>query len=295
MVGSTTAYSLVAKDVADEIALIDTNEKLVEAQVMDLQHSVPFFGFTKIKVGTYEDIRNSKIVVMCAGSAQKEGQTRLDLMKKNSALIREITPKVFEMNPEAIFVIVTNPVDILTYVAIQTVPNREKQILGTGTLLDSSRFRHLLGERLHINPRSIHAYIVGEHGDSELPFWSTAVTGSMSIDECKILSEEEKEKIFEEAKNAAYSIIAGKQATYYAIGAGVSHLCNAIMNDKRIILPVSHLMHGEFGISDMCLSVPVVIGAEGISGHVCITFSEKEQKLLQESANTLKNALNELE
>jgi L-lactate dehydrogenase len=295
MVGSTTAYSLIAKDIAEEIALIDTNEKLVRAQVMDLQHGVPFFGFTKVKVGSYEDIRDSQIVVMCAGAAQKEGQTRLDLIKQNSALIREITPKVFEMNPNTIFVIVTNPVDILTYVAIQTEPKHEKQILGTGTLLDSARFRHLLGERLHINPRSIHAYIVGEHGDSELPFWSTAVTGSMSIDECEILSEGEKERIFEEAKNAAYSIIAGKQATYYAIGAGVSHLCNAIINDKRIILPVSHLMRGEFGITDMCLSVPVVIGAEGVSGHVCITFSEKEQHLLQESAKALRKALEEME
>lgn len=294
MVGSTTAYSLIAKDIADEVALVDINEKLVKAQVMDLQHSVPFFGFTKVKVGTYEDIRDSKIVIMCAGASQKEGQTRLDLMKKNSKLIREITPKVFEMNPDVIFVIVTNPVDILTYIAIQTAPKHEKQILGTGTLLDSSRFRHLLGERLHINPRSIHAYIVGEHGDSELPFWSTAVTGSMSIDACKILSEQEKEEVFEEAKNAAYSIISGKQATYYAIGAGVAHLSNAIINDKRIILPVSHLMHGEFGIHDMCLSVPVVIGAQGVSGHVCITFSEKEQALLQESANTLKKALEEL-
>jgi len=295
MVGSTSAYSIITKDIAQEIAVVDINEQLARAQVMDMQHSVPFFGFTKVKVGTYEDIKDSQIVVMCAGSAQKDGQTRLDLIKKNSALVREITPKIFEMNPDVILVMVTNPVDILTYVAIQSVPEKKRQILGTGTLLDSARFRHLLGERLNINPRSIHAYIVGEHGDSELPFWSTAVTGSMNINECEILPESEKERIFEEAKNAAYSIIAGKQATYFAIGAGVAHLCNAILNNKRIILPVSHLMEGEFGIEDMCLSVPVVVGKEGVSGHVCITFSEKEQEQLQMSAQTLKKALEEME
>jgi len=295
MVGSTAAYSIIAKDVVEEVAIIDINEKLAQAQVMDLQHAVPFFGFTRVKVGSYEDIRDSRIVVMCAGAAQKEGESRLDLIRQNSKLIREVTPRVFEENPDAIFIIVTNPVDILTYIAIQTVPEKKKHILGTGTLLDSARFRHLLGEKLRVNPRSIHAYIVGEHGDSELPFWSTAATGSMSIDECRIMTKDEKDEIFENAKNAAYAIIAGKQATYYAIGAGVAHLCSAILGDKRVILPVSHLMEGEFGITDMCLSVPVVVGRDGVSGHLCITFSEEEEKQLQASAETLKQALRDME
>jgi L-lactate dehydrogenase len=295
MVGSTTAYSIIAKGIAEEIAIIDTNERLAEAQVMDLQHAVPFFGSTRVKVGDYEDVCDSRIVVMCAGAAQREGQSRLDLIQKNSALVREITPKVFQKNPDAIFVMVTNPVDILTYIAIRSVPEKKQHILGTGTLLDSARFRHLLGEKLRVNPRSIHAYIVGEHGDSELPFWSMAVTGSMSIDECRILTKNEKDAIFENAKNAAYAIIAGKQATYYAIGAGTAHLCSAILGDKRVILPVSHLMEGDFGITDMCLSVPVVVGKNGVSGHLCITFSEEEQRKLRESAEALKRALREVE
>lgn len=291
MVGATSAYSIIAKDIAQEVAIVDINRELAEAQVMDLQHSVPFFGSTQVKVGTYEDFADSRIVVFCAGSAQKEGQTRLDLIKNNSKIVRTIVPEIFSRNPEAILVMVTNPVDALTYLAIKMFPEKKNQILGTGTMLDSARFRHLLGEKFHINPRSIHAYIVGEHGDSELPFWSTAMTGSMSIDACQVVSQAEKDEIFEKAKNAAYAIIKGKQATYYAIGAGVSHLCSAIINDKRVILPVSHLMEGEFGISDVCLSIPAVVGKEGVAGHVCVVFSDSELELLQKSAGALKQAI----
>jgi len=291
MVGATSAYSIIAKDNVEEVAIIDVDEKLARAQVMDLQHAVPFFGSTQIKVGTYEDCADSRIVVLCAGAAQKPGESRLDLVKKNSQLVREVVPKIFEQNPNAILIIVTNPVDILTYLAVQMYPEKKQHIFGTGTVLDSARFRHLLGEKMHINPRSIHAYIVGEHGDSELPFWSTAMTGSMSIDECQLLTQQDKEEVFEEAKSAAYTIIEGKQATYYAIGAGVAHLVKAILHDKRIILPVSHLMEGEFGIRDICLSVPAVIGKEGIAGHVCVQFSEEELRDLQESAEKLKGTL----
>ncbi len=291
MVGATSAYSIVAKDIVQEVAIIDVNEDLAKAQVMDLQHSVPFFGSTQVKVGTYEDFRDSRVVVFCAGSAQKEGQTRLDLIKNNSKIVQAIVPEIFSRNPDAILIMVTNPVDALTYLAIKMFPEKKRQILGTGTMLDSARFRHLLGEKLRINPRSIHAYIVGEHGDSELPFWSTAMTGSMSINECRILSQPEKDEIFDQAKNAAYAIIKGKQATYYAIGAGVAHLCSAIINDKRVILPVSHLMEGEFGISDVCLSVPAVVGKEGIAGHMCVVFSDSELELLQRSAEALKQAI----
>lgn len=291
MVGATSAYSIIAKDIAQEVAIIDVNEDLAKAQAMDLQHSVPFFGSTQVKVGTYEDFRDSRVVVFCAGAAQKEGQTRLDLIKNNSKIVQAIVPEIFSRNPDAILIMVTNPVDALTYLAIKMFPEKKRQILGTGTILDSARFRHLLGEKLRINPRSIHAYIVGEHGDSELPFWSTAMTGSMSINECRVLSQSEKDEIFDQAKNAAYAIIKGKQATYYAIGAGVAHLCSAIINDKRVILPVSHLMEGEFGISDVCLSIPAVVGKEGIAGHMCVVFSDSELSLLQQSAEALKQAI----
>ncbi len=295
MVGATSAYSIIAKDIAQEVVIVDINEDLAKAQVMDLQHSTPFFGSTRVNLGTYEDFRDSRVVVFCAGSAQKEGQTRLDLIKGNAKIVQTIVPEIFSRNPDAILIMVSNPVDALTYLAIKMFPEKKRQILGTGTLLDSARFRHLLGERLNINPRSIHAYIVGEHGDSELPFWSTAMTGAMSIDSCKILTQEEKQEIFSQAKNAAYAIIKGKQATYYAIGAGVAHLASAIINDKRVILPVSHLIEGEFGISDICLSVPAIVGKEGIAGHICLLFSPEELELLQKSGEALKEAIQSLE
>lgn len=295
MVGATSAYSIIARDIVQEVAIVDINEDLVRAQVMDLQHAVPFFGSTQVKVGTYEDFTDSRVVIFCAGAAQKEGQTRLDLIKQNAKIVESIVPEIFSRNPEAILIMVTNPVDALTYLSIRMFPDKKRQILGTGTLLDSARFRHLLGEKLRVNPRSIHAYIVGEHGDSELPFWSTAMTGSMSIDSCQLMTQNEKDDIFNQAKNAAYAIIKGKQATYYAIGAGVAHLLDAVVNDKRVILPVSHLMEGEFGITDVCLSVPVVVGKEGIAGHMCLVFSEEEKLLLQSSAQALKEAIASLE
>lgn len=295
MVGATTAYSIVTKDIVEEIAIIDINQDLAEAQVMDLQHSVPFFGFTRVKVGTYEDCRDSSVVIVCAGVAQKVGETRLDLIKANSKITGSVVEEVFKYNPDTILIMVTNPVDILTYLAIRKFPDKKEQIFGTGTILDSARFRHLIGQKLAINPRSIHAYIVGEHGDSELPFWSTAMTGSMHLNECSIMTEEEKDEIFQEAKNSAYTIIKGKQATYYAIGAGTAHVVNAVINNKRIILPVSHMMEGEFGVDDVCLSVPAVIGREGIAGHVCIKFSEKEMSQLKQSADTLKQAITQLD
>lgn len=288
MVGSTAAYSIIAKDMVEIIALMDVNTKLAEAQVMDLQHSVPFFGSTRVKVGSYEDCRDSAVAVICAGASQKPGQTRLDLVEQNASIIAEIVPKVFEQNENIVLIMVTNPVDVLTYLAVHLFPEKKRRIMGTGTILDSARFRHLIGEQLSVSPRSIHAYIVGEHGDSEVPFWSSAMTGSMHMDQCRVLSGEEKKTIFNGAKNAAYSIIEGKQATYYAIGAGVAHLVNAVVKNKRVILPVSHLMEGEFDLRDVCLSVPAIIGREGVSGHLCLQFSPEELDALRQSAQMLK-------
>lgn len=294
MVGATSAYSLIAKDVAEELVIVDKNESLAQAQAMDLQHGVSFFGSTRVRSGTYDDFKDSAIVVFCAGSAQKEGQSRLDLVRENNSIVKVIVPEIFSRNPEAILIMVANPVDVLTYSAIQMYPEKKRQIFGTGTMLDSSRFRYLLGAKLRIDPRSVTAYIVGEHGDSEVPYWSTAVTGSMNIDTCHLITQEEKEEIFHQAKNAAYAIIKGKQATYYAIGAAVSHLCNVVVKNKRVILPVSHLLEGEFGISDVCLSVPVVVGREGISNHLCLEFSQEERHLLQKSAEMLKKVIIDL-
>ena len=293
-VGSTIAFSLILNNDVEEIALIDINEKLVGAQVMDLEHSAPFVGRTKVKVGNYEDCKDSAVVVITCGVSQKKGETRLDLVEKNSKIIRDILPKIFEQNEDIVVVMVTNPVDVLTKIAVKLYPDKEQQILGTGTLLDSARFRHLIGEHLSINPKSVHAYIIGEHGDSELPLWSTASVGNMNLDACNKISDADKEQIFNKAKNAAYAIIEGKQSTYYAIGAGTAKLINAILFDKRTVLPVSHYIKDHYGVNDVCLSAPVIVGRKGVISRLCIKLNSEEEKLLVKSAKTLKETFNKV-
>lgn len=290
MVGSTAAYGLIASDITEEIALIDLNEKLVKSQVMDLQHSVPFWGYTDVKVGTYDDIRDSKLVVITCGAAQKSGETRLDLLKKNSAIIKDLMPKIFKKNPNIIVLMVTNPVDILTNLAIKMFPKKKGQIFGSGTILDTARFRLILGEKMSVDPKSVHAYIVGEHGDSELPLWSTAMVGNTNIDNFYKLSKSNKKRIFDQAKNAAYAIIKGKQATYYAIAAGIVQLSRAVLFDKKTVFTVSHPLNGEFGIKDVSLSLPVVIGGQGVIRRINMEISAEEKRLLQASATKLKKA-----
>ncbi len=289
LVGSTTAYSLLMKDNLEEIALIDINEKLVEAEIMDLQHSVPFWGYTKIKKGTYKDVKDSKMVIIACGSSQEPGETRLDLIEDNKEIIDEVIGKVFKNNPDAILLMLTNPLDILTYRAIEEYPDKADQIIGSGTVLDSARFRVLLSQKLEINPQSIHAYIVGEHGDSELPLWSTATIGNVSLGEFTHLTEEEKESIFKRAKNAAYSIIGGKKSTYYAISAGATQIVEAILFNKKKVLPVSHDPQGSCGVEGIALSLPVVLGGGGIEKRFNLNISPLEKELLKKSENNLKN------
>ena len=295
MVGSCAAYSLITSNVTEEIALIDLDKDLVKAEVMDLQHSVPFWGYTKVKVGTYADLRDSKLVVISCGVAQKPGETRIDLTKKNSEIIKDVVPRVFKNNPDVILLMITNPVDILTYQVVKMFPRKKRRIIGSGTILDSARFRFLLGEYLGVNPQSVHAYIIGEHGDSELPLWSTATIGGTSIDNFKGMNQREKDRIFEKAKNAAYAIIEGKQATYYAIAAGVVQIADTILHDERKVLPISHYFDGELGIKDICLSSPVVLGREGIVSKIDISgISLEEKTLLCESAKKLKKIAKDL-
>lgn len=289
-VGSTIAYSLICTQMAEEIALIDINKDLVKSQVMDLQHSVPFWGYNNVKIGAYNDVKNSEVVVIACGASQKPGETRLDLLKKNSEIIKEVMPKIFKQNPGAVVIMVTNPVDILTNIAIKMFPRQKNQIFGSGTILDTARFRFLLGERLSVDPKSTHAYIVGEHGDSEVPLWSTAMIGNTYLDRYEKLTKTEKDNIFHNAKNAAYAIIASKEATYYAIAAGVVHLVEAVLYNKQTVFTVSHTVDGKFGIKDVCLSLPMVIGENGVVKKIDIEISKEEKSLLKLSAKKLKQA-----
>lgn len=294
MVGSTTAFGLIASDITEEIALIDIDKKLAAAQAMDLQHSMPFWGYTNIKAGNYDDLIDSPIVIITCGAAQKPGETRLDLLKKNTAIIKDIMPRIFKANPDIIVIMVTNPVDILTNIAIKMYPKKKNQIFGSGTILDTARFRYLLGEKMDVNPKSVHAFIVGEHGDSELPLWSSATIGSTPLDRFYKLNEKQKKQIFEGAKNAAYAIIEGKQATYYAIAAGLVQLVKAILLNKRTVFTVSHLLEGELGIKGVCLSLPRVIGENGIERKIDIVMNKIEKELFRKSASKLKQAENGL-
>jgi len=290
LVGSTAAYSLIAAGITEEIAMIDVNRKLNKSQVMDLQHSVPFCGYTKIKVGSYSDLKDSRIAVITCGAAQKPGETRLDLLKKNSAIIRDLIPEIFKKNKNIIVIIVTNPVDILTNISIKLAPSHKKQIFGSGTILDTARLRFLLGERMSVNPNSLHAYIIGEHGDSEVPLWSTVMVGNTPLDKFQKISDQEKGLIFKNAKNAAYAIIEGKQATYYAIAAGIVKLVEAVLFNKKTVLTISHPLNGQFGLQGVSLSLPRVIGASGVMRDINIDISSGEKILLKKSAKKLKEA-----
>lgn len=290
-VGSTAAYALLSQQICEEIALIDIDKKLVESQVMDLQHSVPFFGLCNVKVGDYNDIKNSQIVVVCCGVSQKPGQTRLDLVGANAKIIKTIVPKIFAKNPKVILLMVTNPVDVLTYLACSMFPKKQKQIIGSGTILDSARFRYLLGEYFKVNPQSIHAYIVGEHGDSEIPLLSTAMVGNVPLRKIKGYSQSAIMKIFEKAKNAAYAIIAGKQATHFAIGAGIAVICQTILYNQNRVLPLSHCIKNKYGISDVALSLPVVLGKGGIVQELTPDISQDEVEKLQHSAEVIKGVI----
>lgn len=291
MVGSTLAYSLVTQDVAEEIAIVDINKKLARAQVMDLQHAVPFTKKTHVKAGTYADCKDSSVVAITCGAAQKPGETRLDLIEKNTKIIRDIMPQIFKANPNIVVLMITNPVDVLTHVAISMFPKKKNQIMGSGTTLDTARFRYLLSQKLNINAKSIHAYIMGEHGDSEFPVWSTARIGNSKLLEHKNFNKKDQKKIFEQTKNAAYAIIAGKQSTYYGIGSAASYVIKAIVHDKRIILPVSHLIEGIYGVRNVCLSTPAIVGRGGIVETLALELSKEEQKLFKKSAAVLKKAI----
>lgn len=291
MVGSTLAYSLVTQDITEEIAIVDINKKLAKAQVMDLQHAVPFTKKTKVKVGSYNDCRDSSVVAITCGAAQKPGETRLDLIDKNTKIIKEIMPHIFKANPNIIVLIISNPVDVLTYAAISMFPKKKDQIMGSGTTLDSARFRHSLSQKLNVNAKSIHAYIMGEHGDSEFPVWSTATVGNSKIVAHKHLSKKDQDKMFSDTKNAAYTIIAGKQSTYYGIGSAASYVIRAIMHDKRIVLPVSHLIENVYGVKDVCMSTPAIVGRNGITQSLPLELSKEEQVLFKKSAKVLKKAI----
>lgn len=298
-VGATTAFALMMAGTTSEIALIDINEKKLAGEVLDLNHGISFVPQTHIHEGTYDDCADSNIVIITAGVGQKPGETRIDLLKRNIDVFRSIIPKVVERNRDCVILVVTNPVDILTYATLKISNLPENQVIGSGTVLDSARFKYLLSAHCKVASHNVHAYIIGEHGDTEVPAWSITNIAGMPVDsfcgQCgrKCLPDE-KERIFHEVKNSAYKIIEGKGATYYAVALAVRRIVEAILRNENAILPVSSLMKGYYGISDVCLSLPSIVNEQGVERVLELPLSEEEIAGFRHSANTLKQILKEI-
>nr|WP_317449388.1 L-lactate dehydrogenase [uncultured Sellimonas sp.] len=295
-VGASSAFSLVHKGLFSELVLIDANHAKAEGEAMDLSHGRPFTSPMKIYAGTYDDISDCSLIIITAGANQKPGETRLDLVHKNIAIFKSIIPEITKRNFEGILLIVANPVDILTYAALKISGYPKERVLGSGTVLDSARFRYLLSEHLNVDSRSVHAYIIGEHGDSELAVWSSANVSGIGINDfCELRGhyehDEAMDRIYRTVRDSAYEIIERKGATYYGVAMAVSRIAESIIRNEHSVLPVSSLMEGEYGLTDLCISVPTIVSAKGAEQVLEIPLSQEEKEKLLKSAAELKKVL----
>lgn len=295
-VGASSAFSLVHKGLFSELVLIDANHAKAEGEAMDLSHGRPFTSPMKIYAGSYDDISDCSLIIITAGANQKPGETRLDLVHKNVAIFKSIIPEITKRNFEGILLIVANPVDILTYAALKISGYPKERVLGSGTVLDSARFRYLLSEHLNVDSRSVHAYIIGEHGDSELAVWSSANVSGIGINDfCELRGhyehDEAMDRIYRTVRDSAYEIIERKCATYYGVAMAVSRIAESIIRNEHSVLPVSSLMEGEYGLTDLCISVPTIVSAKGAEQVLEIPLSQEEKEKLQKSAAELKKVL----
>lgn len=300
-VGSTTAYTLMLNGLFSELVLIDINTTKAKGEAMDLNHGLPFAKPVKIYQGSYEDSRDSDLIIITAGANQKVGETRIDLVHKNTAIFKEIISQTIKYNrPEnTLLLVVTNPVDILTYVTWKLSGFPINRVLGSGTVLDTARFKYLIGQHVGVDARNVHGYILGEHGDTELPAWSLTTIAGMPMDvycaTCKTCNgRENRDQIFNEVKNAAYEIIDAKGATYYAVALAVERIVEAIMRNEHSILTVSSVLQGQYGISDVALSVPTIVDRNGVNKVLEVPLTVDEQKLLESSADSLKEIIRSL-
>lgn len=296
MVGASFAYALMQRSIATEIVLVDVDRERAEGEAMDLNHGLPFVRPIKISAGNYADLAGAGVVVMTAGANQRPGQTRLDLLQRNADICKQIVPKIFEHNPDGILVIASNPVDILTHIAAEVAGVAWGRIIGSGTILDTARFRYLLGSYFEVDARSVHAYIIGEHGDSAVPVWSLANIGGVRLRDFHASNGRQWEQgamdhIFEQMRTAAYEIIKRKQATYYAIGLGLLTVVEAILRDQRTVLTVSTPVQGNYGVRDIALSLPTVVGRNGALSVLDLELSTEEQAAFNASAQTLRDKL----
>lgn len=298
-VGSAAAYAMVLIGAASEIVLVDINESLARAQAEDILHATPFAKAVKIVAGGYQRLEGSHLVVLACGVGQRPGETRLQLQERNAKIFQQVVPQVLEAAPEAVLVIASNPVDVMTHVVTKFSGVPQERVIGSGTILDTARFRTLLGEHLGVAPQSVHAYVLGEHGDSEVLVWSSAKVGGVPMldfaeQSGRSLTEEVRARIDDGVRRAAYRIIEGKQATYYGIGAGLARIARAIRDDERAVLTLSMHTDGIEGLEDVSLSLPRVLGARGVLASLPPSLSQAERAALEKSAEILKEAAAEL-
>ncbi|NVO21660.1 MAG: L-lactate dehydrogenase [Bacteroidetes bacterium] len=300
-VGATYSYALAQSGLADEIVLIDRNENLVKGQVLDLMHGLPFFPTVIIREGNPVDYADANLVVITAGSAQKPGETRLELLQKNARIVGDISEDIASKNCPGVILVVTNPVDVLTYVALRRSGWDRSRVIGSGTVLDSARFRQILSNHCGIDVHNVHAYILGEHGDSEFAAWSMTHMAGSNIDEFCPLCENcgdwklEREKIFQQVRDSAYHIINYMGATHFAVGLALVRITGAILRGENSVLTVSTMLKGEFGLEDVCLSVPCLVSHQGISKVLNTKLSSLEIEALSRSASVLKEAIKSIE
>ncbi|MDD2421821.1 MAG: L-lactate dehydrogenase [Heliobacteriaceae bacterium] len=295
-VGATTAFALVNAGTASELVLVDVNRQKAEGEAMDLSHGVSFVSPVEIVAGDPAACQGARIVIFTAGANQKPGETRLDLAARNVAILRKTLPELQKYCPDAIYLMVANPVDILTYVALKISGLPDNRVIGSGTVLDSSRFRQSLSRHYGVDPRNVHAYIVGEHGDSEVPLWSLANIAGTDLTHIATLGRPavDREAIFGAVKNAANEIINRKGATYYAIALAVRRIVEAVVRDEHSILTISSLISGTYGINDVCLSLPCLVTGNGREQVVELPVDLAEAGALRESAAGLRTILSGL-
>lgn len=302
LVGATAAYAMVMRGVGREIILVDLNKKRAQAEADDILHAVPFAHPLKVSAGDYQDLPGSRVVIITAGVAQRPDETRLQLLERNAAVFRAVIPSVLENAPDAVLLITTNPVDVMTHLAARIVADHglsPTHVLGSGTTLDTARFRALLGRELGIDARHVHAYVVGEHGDSEVLTWSIATVGGTPLEQFARKHDCDLrgglyEFIDQQVRQAAYNIIDGKGATYYGIGSALARIVDVILNDQRSIMTVCTPVEKVAGVSDVTVSLPFLVGGRGVMEHFPLLLNDRENEQLQKSAQIVRGAIDQL-
>ncbi|MBN1887494.1 MAG: L-lactate dehydrogenase [Thermoflexales bacterium] len=303
MVGSTAAYAMVMRGVGREIVLVDRNAERAKAEADDILHAVPFAHPIQVSAGDYPNLAGCHVVVITAGTAQKPGETRLQLLERNAAILQGIVSQIIKHAPEAVLVVVTNPVDVMTYLTARYAEGLgvpETRVIGSGTMLDTARFRALLGRHLGVDSQHVHAYVVGEHGDSEVLTWSLAAVGGIPLEDfCELqkinLDEATRQEIDRQVRQAAYSIIAGKGATYYGIGSTLARIVDVILRDQRAVLTVSTRVVEIAGVCDVSISLPHLIGGAGVLADLPVPLAPGEEALLRASADVVCQAIREFD